>query len=100
MKKYVEREILTCSSFELQCNEYYNILHRYHKAFKMHNELSFLDLLVDIGRFQSQLICFKEYNLFSSEEEEILYKKSQLLVLRIRSLVLNELLRMKKFALI
>ena len=97
MKKYIEREILTCSFFELQCNEFYNILQRYHKACKMHNEYSFLDLLVELGRFQSQLICFKEDNLFSSEEEEILYNKSKRLVRRIKSrvLVFNELLRMK-----
>ena len=95
MKKYIKREILTCSSFELQCNEYYNLLQRYHKACKMHNEYSFLDLLVELGKFQGQLICFKVDNLFSSEEEEILYNKSQLLVRRIRSRVLNEFLRMK-----
>lgn len=95
MKKFVKREILTCSSFELQCNEYYNILQRYHKACKMHNELSFLDLLVELGRFQGQLNCFKVDNLFSSEEEEILYNKSKLLVRRIESRVLSELLKMK-----
>ena len=95
MKKYVKREILTCSSFELQCNEFYNILHSYHKACKHHNELHFMSLLVEIGRFQGQLICFEGDNLFSSEEVEILYIKSQLLARRIKSRVLNELLRMK-----
>lgn len=95
MKKFVKREILTCSSFELQCNEYYNILQGYHRACKEHNEHYFMYLLVELGRFQGQLICFKVDNLFSSEEEEILYNKSERLVCRIKSRVLNELLRMK-----
>ena len=90
MKKFVEREILTCSSYELKCNEYYNILQRYHKACKNHHsERYFMGLLVEIGRFQGQLICFKGDNLFSSEEVEILYIKSQLLARRIKSRVLQ-----------
>lgn len=49
----------------------------------------FMGLLVEIGRFQGQLICFKADNLFSSEEVEILYIKSQLLARRIKSRVLH-----------
>lgn len=90
MKEYVKREISTCSSFELQCNEFYSILRRYHKACKIHHsERYFMGLLVEIGRFQGQLICFKADNLFSSEEVEILYIKSQLLARRIKSRVLH-----------
>ncbi len=93
MKKFVKREILTCSSFELQCNEYYNILQGFHRACKEHNEYYFMHLLVEIGRFQGQLICFKVDNLLSSDEEEILYNKSIRLVSRVESRVLNGLLR-------
>lgn len=95
MKKYVKRGILTCSSFELQCNEYYNILQGYHIACKDHNEHYFMQLLVELGRFQGQLICFKVDNLFSSEEVEFLYNKSKLLVRRIESRISRELLKMK-----
>lgn len=95
MKKYVKREISICSFFELQCDEYYNILQGYHKACKTHNEYYFMHLLVEIGKFQGQLICFKLDNLLSSEEEDFLYNKSIRLVSRIESRVLNKLLRMK-----
>lgn len=95
MKKFVEREILTCSSFELKCNEYYKFLQVYHNACKRRNEYVLLDLLVQLGRFQGQLICFKVDNFFSSEEEKFLYNKSKRLVCRIKSRVLNYFLRMK-----
>lgn len=88
MKKYVEREILTCSYFELQCNEYYGILQVYHKACKRHTEYALLDVLVQLGVFQGQLNCYVD-NLLSFEEEEILSIKYQRLIRRIKSRVLN-----------
>lgn len=95
MRKFVKREISTCSYFEYQCNEYYNILQEYHRACKMHSELLVELVLVELVRFQDDLICFKVDNLISFEDQEFLYNKSIRLVRKIESRVLNEIVRMK-----
>lgn len=89
MKKYVERDIIDCSFFELECNFYYNHLQIYHKVCKTHNVSSLLCLLIDIGRFQGMLSYAKEDNCISSEEKNFLYRKSNFLALRIKSQILH-----------
>lgn len=95
MRKFVKREISTCTYFEYQCNEFYRLLQEYHRACKMHNELLVELVLVELVRFQDDLICFKVDNLISVEAQELLYNKFLRLVRKIESRVLNEIVRTK-----